>query len=69
MLGINRYASLIQSSGPTGSFSIQVDVDAMPTSPNSPILPGETWNFQAWFRDNNPTSTSNFTDGLEILFR
>ena len=27
---------------------------------------GETWHFQARFRDGN---TSNFTDGLAILFR
>ena len=32
------------------------------------IQSGETWNFQAWFRDSNPTATSNFTDGLEIQF-
>jgi len=29
---------------------------------------GETWNFQAWSRDCKG-STSNFTDGIEVMFR
>jgi hypothetical protein len=33
------------------------------------ILPGETWNFQAWYRDLNPGTTSNFTDGISITFQ
>ena len=31
--------------------------------------PGETWNFQGWFRDQNPNATSNTSDGLAILFQ
>ena len=30
---------------------------------------GETWNFQCWFRDQNPTVTSNFTQGYRITFQ
>ncbi len=30
---------------------------------------GESWNFQAWFRDKNPGNTSNFTDGVSVLFQ
>ncbi|MFT6833658.1 MAG: hypothetical protein ACJAZN_003843, partial [Planctomycetota bacterium] len=31
---------------------------------------GETWNFQAWYRDAvSGTPTSNFTDGISILLR
>ena len=29
---------------------------------------GETWDFQAWYRDGFAT-TSNFTDGIEVMFR
>jgi hypothetical protein len=29
---------------------------------------GETWDFQAWYRD-GAASTSNFTDGIEVMFR
>jgi hypothetical protein len=28
-----------------------------------------TWNFQRWYRDLNPGSTSNFTDALRVTFR
>ena len=30
---------------------------------------GDTYSFQTWFRDSSPAGpTSNFTNGLEILF-
>ena len=52
------------------SGSIRIDVDLMaipePPAPAAMVQPGETWNFQAWFRDG---SSSNFTDGLAITFR
>jgi hypothetical protein len=31
--------------------------------------PGETWNFQLWFRDLNPGPTSNTTNGVTVMFR
>ncbi len=61
----NQLANIIQ--GPTGSISI--DLTAMPVSPVAAVMPGETWRFQCWFRDNNPALTSNFTDGIAILFQ
>ena len=33
------------------------------------FLPGATWNFQLWFRDVNPSVTSNTTDGVTVMFR
>jgi hypothetical protein len=33
------------------------------------VLAGETWNFQAWYRDLNPTTTSNFTNAVSIAFQ
>ncbi|MCP3918960.1 MAG: hypothetical protein GY711_25730 [bacterium] len=52
--------------GPTGSLVI--DLDDLPTNtPGSQqTLPGETLNFQCWYRD---ASTSNFTDGVSITFQ
>ena len=56
---IDRFVKQVLSSGCDGSFSLNVPQWAMP---------GQTWNFQAWFRDNNPGPTSNFTDGVSITF-
>lgn len=33
-----------------------------------PLSPGQTFNFQSWFRDENPGSTSNFTDAASVTF-
>jgi len=65
-----RHVSTLGSTGAAGELSATLDLTQMPT-PSGPyvVQPGETWNFQCWFRDMNPGSTSNFTDGLEILFQ
>ncbi|MCP3918042.1 MAG: hypothetical protein GY711_21040 [bacterium] len=49
------------------SFSITIDPLALPLSPPVAGQPGDTWYFQAWFRDFGG-ATSNFTDGLVIQF-
>ena len=64
---IARFVQQVQSSGPDGSFSISVDLTSIPTTPPHTVLAGETWNFQAWFRDVG--NNSNFTDGVSILFQ
>jgi hypothetical protein len=51
-----------------GTFGIAVDLDNIPLSPAVAVEPGETWHFQCWFRDFNPGSTSNFSNGLSVLF-
>jgi hypothetical protein len=53
----------------TGSISLQLDLSNFPTNPSQPVLAGQTWYFQAWFRDIFPTSTSNFTDALSVTFQ
>ena len=67
-----RVGGLVSSSGATGVVNALVDVTAMP-QPNSSVavLPGETWSFQCWYRDSllgGTASTSNFSDGLDVLF-
>jgi hypothetical protein len=68
---IGRYVGpgQIQNSGGTGGISLAVD-NTMQPSPTGFVMvaAGETWNYQAWFRDTTPAgpATSNFTDGLEI---
>ncbi|MFT4647930.1 MAG: hypothetical protein ACI87O_001582 [Planctomycetota bacterium] len=68
---LGRYNALsdIRFSSATGEFSLQLDLTDMPTNPHQAVFVGQTWNFQAWFRDQNPSSTSNFTDGLAITFQ
>jgi hypothetical protein len=47
-----------------------IDLLSMPTPTGfAPALPGETWNFQAWYRDSNPEPTSNFTGAVGVTFR
>ncbi|MEM6673396.1 MAG: hypothetical protein AAF726_11175 [Planctomycetota bacterium] len=69
---IGRYVGpgQIQSSGPSGSISLAVDLTLHPT-PTGPtsVTAGDTWSFQLWHRDIvQGAVTSNFTDGYEIVF-
>ena len=61
----------IQFSGPAGVIEIPVDLAALPR-PNGTVaaVPGERWNFTAWFRDGGPAGpSSNFSDAVEITFQ
>ncbi len=51
-------------SGSAGSFSFKADLNNLPSSVSFGV--GDSWYFQAWFRD---SLTSNFTDGLQVMFR
>ena len=53
----------------TGVFSDRVDTTTIPTNPPRAIQPGETWTFQAWFRDHNPGATSNFSGARSVTFQ
>ncbi len=69
---IGRYAGpgQVQNSGVAGIIEFSVDLTAMPTPTGQvAVQPGETWNFQAWYRDANPGPTSNFTDGMSVTFQ
>ncbi len=68
---IGRYQNLVQSSGALGSIAIQTDLSSIPQPLGAvATLPGDTWNFQTWFRDQGPsgTPTSNFSDAIEVTF-
>gem|GEM_PF-1351202 len=56
----------ILGSGSGGTFSFTPNLLNLPQGVMFQI--GETWDFQAWFRDGF-ASTSNFTDGIEVMFR
>ena len=65
---VGRFIDQIQNSGAAGEIAITVDLTQIP-GPNGPVtgMVGDSWNFQCWFRDANPTSTSNFTDAIEVV--
>jgi hypothetical protein len=65
---IARYSSNVLFSGSAGTYQMSVDLTLLPPPISLAVSSGDTWNFQTWFRDSNPTGTSNFTDGLSILF-
>jgi hypothetical protein len=61
----------IQNSGTTGAIALGVNLMGLPT-PTGPVagVAGETWSFQAWYRDavgGNPTS--NFTNGVALTLQ
>ncbi len=69
---IGRYvgSGQIQNSGGAGEIQLTIDLTMHPTPTGLvAVQPGETWNFTAWYRDAiGGSTTSNFTDGLEIPF-
>lgn len=63
--GIARFGG-VQFSGTEATFDFDVDVTNF--AGTGPAQAGQTWYVQAWYRDANPTTTSNFSDGVEIAF-
>ena len=61
---IGRYRSHVRP-GPT--FSMQVDLTSIPVNPTQAVMAGDTWNFQAWYRDTG--GSNNFTDAVSVLFK
>jgi hypothetical protein len=47
---------------------MDADLTQLPGGLPAAVQAGETWNFQAWFRDMNPGPTSNLTNGLQVTF-
>ena len=59
-----------QNSRAGGFFTLEIDLTSVPQPLGFiAIQPGQSWNFQAWYRDANPFATSNFTDALSITFQ
>ncbi len=68
---IGRYISSVLSSGAAGTYSLQLDLTAVPQPTGFVgVTAGETWNFQSWYRDQLlGFPSSNFTEAIEILFQ
>ncbi|MEZ5990719.1 MAG: SUMF1/EgtB/PvdO family nonheme iron enzyme [Planctomycetota bacterium] len=58
------------NSGATGVVDVTANLNVLPQPTGAvAVLPGETWNFQCWYRDAvGGSATSNFSDGLAVLF-
>ena len=60
----------VQRANTWGSLAFTVDLTAVPTPLTFIALqPGDTWNFQVWYRDANPAPTSNLTVAVSIQFQ
>lgn len=68
-IGRFRRPGEISTTGAAGRTTLSVDLTRLPVSLNPIVVqPGSTWFFQAWHRDLDPMPTSNFTDGVEVVF-
>jgi hypothetical protein len=66
---MGRYSNSVLMSGPAGTVSLVLDLTAIPQPTGSvPAMAGDTWNWQYWYRDANPTVTSNFSNALSVTF-
>ncbi len=69
---VGRYVGpgQIMNSGSAGELLLDLDLTQTPQPTGFvSILAGQTWNFQTWYRDAvGGVPTSNFTDGVSVLF-
>lgn len=56
----------VLNTGSLGAVGYPVDMTSLPQGVQFMTL--DTWNFQLWFRDVNPSSTSNTSDGVSVTF-
>lgn len=62
---IGRYSNFIFDTARSENMALVIDRSAVPGNPVHPILAGETWRFQAWYRDG---ASSNFSDAVAVTF-
>ena len=70
---IGRYVGpgQIQNSGTAAEINLLLDLTMVPQPLGfQSVAPGDTWSFQLWYRDTDSggAPTSNFTDGLRLMF-
>ncbi|MEM1447873.1 MAG: hypothetical protein AAF726_08500 [Planctomycetota bacterium] len=64
---VGRYDAFVFNSGSAGEGSLTIDLTAIPTPTGlATAMAGDTWNFQTWYRDANPSATSNFSNGVSV---
>lgn len=67
---IGRFVESLWVVPVNGQVRTTIDLDALPM-PFGEVaaMAGETWYFQAWYRDHTPAATSNLTDGLALTVK
>ncbi|MEM6675571.1 MAG: hypothetical protein AAF726_22160 [Planctomycetota bacterium] len=68
--GFGRFSNFVALTDPQGRYELQLDPAAI-AQPNGTVAAnvGETWYFQAWFRDSSGgTPTSNLSNGVALRF-
>ncbi|MCP3915293.1 MAG: arylsulfotransferase (ASST) [bacterium] len=65
---IGRFSdpSQVANSGTAGVISLTVDTNDIPVNPPVAVQAGQTWYFQAWYRDAG--NTNNFSEGISVTF-
>ena len=65
-LPIFRWSKRVVQADPNGAGALTTDLTDLPwlAAPEA----GETWNFQYWTRDSNPTPTSNLSSAVAVTF-
>ena len=61
-----RFVKNVLTADAGGQMNFGIDFANLPGG--TTLQPGETWNFQLWYRDVNPSPTSNTSNGLAITF-
>lgn len=68
-LGFFDANGVLQNASGTSTIGSGYDVPPMlPNPPGGSIMSGQTWYFQVWYRDLNPGTVSNFSNGLAVTF-
>lgn len=64
-----RFLDSIQAADGDGRMQHDVNLMAMPLGATPvAVMAGESWSFQAWFRDAAPSATSNLSAGVVVYF-
>ena len=68
-LGFFDANGVLQNASGTSTIGSGFDVPGnLPNPPGGTIMSGSTWYFQLWYRDLNPSTVSNFSNGLAVTF-
>ncbi len=62
-----RFSSNVLNTGNAGTVDFSPNLNNLPQG--TVFSPGDTWNFQLWYRDVVLNPTSNTTDGISITFQ